>query len=109
MGHTFPNHNRDSYYRNPTLIYILLCRYLGPFWNVLLVQCLEFVRVGGSRRPSSSLHLGFVKFDTLILGGSWDLVRKVISTLIGVISKCSYIYLPHLQLVTSSHDPRSTA
>ena len=27
-----------------------------------------------------------------LLGGSWDLVSKVISTLIGVISNCNYSY-----------------
>ena len=30
---------------------------------------------------------------TSILGGSWDLVSRVISTLIGVVSNCNYSYL----------------
>ena len=38
-----------------------------------------------------------------ILGGSWDLVSKVISTLIGVISIVTLI----ITLVTKSHDPLS--
>ena len=37
------------------------------------------------------------------LGGSWDLVSKVISTLIGVISIVALI----ITLVTKSHDPLS--
>ena len=39
-----------------------------------------------------------------LLGGSWDLVSKVISTLIGVISIVTLI----ITLVTKSHDPLST-
>ena len=39
-----------------------------------------------------------------ILGGSWDLVSKVISTLSGVISIVTLI----ITLVTKSHDPLST-
>ena len=39
-----------------------------------------------------------------ILGGSWDLVSKVISTLIGVISIVTLI----ITLVTTSHDPLSS-
>ena len=38
-----------------------------------------------------------------LLGGSWDLVSKVISTLIGVISIVTLI----ITLVTKSHDPLS--
>ena len=38
-----------------------------------------------------------------VLGGSWDLVSKVISTLIGVIS----IVTLTITLVTKSHDPLS--
>ena len=38
-----------------------------------------------------------------ILGGSWDLVSKVISTLIGVISIVTLL----ITLVTKSHDPLS--
>ena len=38
-----------------------------------------------------------------MLGGSWDLVSKVISTLIGVISTVTLI----ITLVTKSHDPLS--
>ena len=38
-----------------------------------------------------------------LLGGSWDLVSKVISTLIGVIS----IVTLTITLVTKSHDPLS--
>ena len=41
-----------------------------------------------------------------LLGGSWDLVSKVISTLIGVISNYKYSYL-FLTLFTKSHDPLS--
>ena len=37
----------------------------------------------------------------LLLGGSWDFVSKVISTLIGVISIVTLI----ITLVTKSHDP----
>ena len=40
-----------------------------------------------------------------LLGGSWDLVSKVISTLIGVISIVTLI----ITLVTKSHDPLSRA
>ena len=39
----------------------------------------------------------------VLLGGSWDLVIKVISTLIGVIS----IVTLTITLVTKSHDPLS--
>ena len=39
-----------------------------------------------------------------ILGGSWDLVSKVISTLIGVRSIVTLI----ITLVTKSHDPLSS-
>ena len=39
-----------------------------------------------------------------LLGGSWNLVSKVISTLIGVISIVTLI----ITLVTKSHDPLST-
>ena len=39
-----------------------------------------------------------------VLGGSWDLVSKVISTLIGVISIVTLV----ITLVTKSHDPLST-
>ena len=39
-----------------------------------------------------------------LLGGSWDLVSKVISTLIGVISIVALI----ITLVTKSHDPLSS-
>ena len=38
-----------------------------------------------------------------LLGGSWDLVSKVISTLIGVIGIVTLI----TTLVTKSHDPLS--
>ena len=41
----------------------------------------------------------------MLLGGSWDLVSKVISTLIGVKS----IVTLTLTLVTKSHDPLSRA
>ena len=34
-----------------------------------------------------------LKFKELVLGGSWDLVSRVISTLIGVISNYKYTYL----------------
>ena len=37
-------------------------------------------------------------------GGSWDLVSKVISTFIGVISRVTLI----ITLVTKSHDPLSS-
>ena len=39
----------------------------------------------------------------ILLGGSWDLVSKVISTLSGVISVVTSI----ITLVTKSHDPLS--
>ena len=39
----------------------------------------------------------------LVLGGSWDLISKVISTLSGVISVVTLI----IALVTKSHDPLS--
>ena len=42
-----------------------------------------------------------LKTPTTLLGGSWDLVSKVISTLIGVISIVTLI----MTLVTKSHDP----
>ena len=45
-----------------------------------------------------------VGWATAILGGSWDLVSKVISTLTGVISIVTLIITP----VTKSHDPLST-
>ena len=38
-----------------------------------------------------------------ILGGSWDLITRVISTLIGVISIVTLL----IRLVTKSHDPLS--
>ena len=38
-----------------------------------------------------------------LLGGSWDLVSKVISTLIGVISIVTLFIIP----LTKSHDPSS--
>ena len=41
-----------------------------------------------------------------LLGGSWNLVSKVISTLIGVISNCKYSYLMY-SLSYQSHDPTS--
>ena len=41
--------------------------------------------------------------ETSLLGGSWDLVSKVISTLIGVISIVTLI----ITLVAKSHDPLS--
>ena len=45
-----------------------------------------------------------VTFNLLgLLGGSWDLVSEVISTLIGVISTVTLI----ITLVTKSHDPLS--
>ena len=40
-----------------------------------------------------------------VLGGSWDLVSKVISPLIGVISIVTLL----ITLVTNSHDPPSRA
>ena len=40
----------------------------------------------------------------LLLGGSWDLVSTVISTLTGVMSIVTLI----ITLVTKSHDPLST-
>ena len=43
--------------------------------------------------------------ESTILGGSWDLVSKVTSTLIGGIS----IATPIITLVTKSHDPVSRA
>ena len=39
-----------------------------------------------------------------VLGGSWDLVSEVISTLIGIISIVTLI----ITLVTKSHDPLSS-
>ena len=42
-----------------------------------------------------------------LLGGSWDLVSKVISPLIGVIINCKYSYALFITLVTKSHDPLS--
>ena len=42
-----------------------------------------------------------------LLGGSWDLVSKVISTLIGVLTKYNYSYL-FITLITKSHDPLSS-
>ena len=44
----------------------------------------------------------------LVLGGSWDLASKVLSTLIGVIISYNYSYLIYNCLVTKSHDPLST-
>ena len=44
---------------------------------------------------------------TTLLGGSGDLVGKVISPLIGVISNYKYCYLIFISLVTKSHDPLS--
>ena len=46
----------------------------------------------------------FTLLGTILLGGSRDLVSKVISTLIGVISIVTLIITP----VTKSHDPLST-
>ena len=43
-------------------------------------------------------------FQRGLLGGSWDVVSKVISTLIGVISIGALI----ITLVTKSHDPLGT-
>ena len=43
-----------------------------------------------------------------VLEGSWDLVSKVISTLIGVISKYITIVTLSITLITKSHDPLST-
>ena len=42
-----------------------------------------------------------------VLGGSGDLVSKVISPLIGVISNYMYIVTLFITLVTKSHDPLS--
>ena len=47
-------------------------------------------------------HVGSER-GSLLLGGSWDLVSKVISTLSGVISVVTLI----ITLVTKSHDPPS--
>ena len=42
------------------------------------------------------LQGGFVhEVSVQILGGSWDLVSRVISTLIGVISVCTCTYLAY--------------
>ena len=44
-----------------------------------------------------------------LLGGSWDLVSKVISTVIGAISTYKSIVTMFITLVTKSHDPLSTS
>ena len=63
----------------------------------------------GAEGPLESLKDTWsLKFARLarfnVLGGSWDLVSMVISTLIGVIN----IVTPITTLVTKSHDPLST-
>ena len=50
------------------------------------------------------IFLAEFKGSPVILGGSWDLVSKVISTLTGVIS----IVTLFISLLTKSHDPLST-
>ena len=57
------------------------------------------------RAGSQIVCMHFEILRELLLGGSGDLVSKVISTLIGFIStyKCSYLRT----LVTKSHDPLS--
>ena len=49
---------------------------------------------------------GFPERAQTLLGGSWDLVRMVISTLTGVVSSYTYSY-PNILIVTKSHDPLS--
>ena len=48
-----------------------------------------------------------VGFNRALLGGSWDLVSRVISTLIGVISNIITIVTLLITLVTKSHAPPS--
>ena len=55
------------------------------------------------RGLQSFLHV--LKAEGSLLGGSWDSVSKVISTLIGVISIVTLI----IALVAKSHDPLSRA
>ena len=44
----------------------------------------------------------------LVVEGSWDLVSRVISSLIGVMSNYNYIVTLLITLVTKSHDPPSS-
>ena len=50
--------------------------------------------IGRSPTPSTAIvHTSPPTDQTIVLGGSWDLVSKVISPLIGVISNYKYSYL----------------
>ena len=48
-----------------------------------------------SFRGCQQYKLHFIYWCRSVLGGSWDLVSKVISTLIGVISNYKYSYLSY--------------
>ena len=54
--------------------------------------------------PCNYMSVGCGVYSTSLLGGSWDLISKVISTLSGVISVVTLI----ITLVTKSHDPLSS-
>ena len=58
-------------------------------------------------RPSSRVD-NLKPFWGNVLGGSWDLVSKVISTLSGLISNCKYIVTVTITPVNKSHDPLSS-
>ena len=47
-----------------------------------------------------------IELHERILGGTWDLVSRVISTLIGVVTRYNYSYLTYSP-ITKSHDPLS--
>ena len=69
MGEPYPN--------------VCLCAFWGP-----ILRPLKRLRVLGSAGLS-----GFGSCSNGVLGGSWDLVSTVISTLSGVISSYKYSYL----------------
>ena len=65
--------------------------------TLLALNTLSTINAALSPKDPSPPHTG------ILLGGSWDLVSKVISTLCGVISIVTLI----ITLVTKSHDPLS--
>ena len=77
-----------------------------------LAACFFFIQSGPihkTRCPKNGarVRMTFWVRYLFLLGGSWDLVSKVISTLIGVIIKYNYSYL-FITLITKSHDPLSS-
>ena len=69
-------------------------------WEQLRRQIWRYVIVG------SAIVLDSALAESLLLGGSWDLVSTVTSTLIGAISKYKYSFLIY-NLSYKSHEPLS--